>query len=143
VDGFKRVNDSHGHLCGDALLREIAAAVGGSLRQHDLLARYGGEEFVVYLPHTDAWGALDVAERIRERVRGTSVRCGESDVSASVSIGVAPIRAELPTLDWLFHEADTALYAAKAAGRDCVRMLEFGRSANGSGSGSQTPSFKS
>jgi PleD family two-component response regulator len=66
ADHFKRINDSHGHLCGDELLRSIAHSVGQQLRQADLLARFGGEELIVFLPHTDPLGALDVAERIRE-----------------------------------------------------------------------------
>ncbi len=125
VDHFKLVNDTHGHLCGDELLRRIASAAGESLRQADLLARFGGEEFVVYLPHTDPLGAVDVAERIRERVRALVLDWNGSPVGTSVSIGVAPLRLEMPSLDWLLHEADTALYAAKAAGRDCVRSLAF------------------
>jgi len=132
ADGFKRVNDTYGHLCGDAVLREMAAVIGGSLRHVDLLARFGGEEFIVFLPHTDSFGALDVAERIRSRVQAAQVTWQSVQISVTVSIGVAPIRRELPTLDWMIHEADTALYAAKAAGRNCVRTLEFARSANDS-----------
>jgi diguanylate cyclase len=138
ADGFKNINDTHGHLCGDALLREVARAIGTSLRQADVLARFGGEEFIVYLPHTDAFGALDVAERVRARVQKASVDWHGQPVAITVSIGVAPIRAELPSLDWMIHEADTALYAAKAAGRNCVRTLEFARDANGA----ETRSFR-
>ena len=130
ADGFKRINDTHGHLCGDAVLREVAKVIAGSLRHVDLLARFGGEEFIVFLPHTDSFGALDVAERIRSRVQAAQVAWQGSQIAVTVSIGVAPIRRELPTLDWMIHEADTALYAAKAAGRNCVRTLEFARNAN-------------
>ena len=108
----------------------MAAVIGGSLRHVDLLARFGGEEFIVFLPHTDSFGALDVAERIRSRVQAAQVAWQNVQIAVTVSIGVAPIRRELPTLDWMIHEADTALYAAKAAGRNCVRTLEFARSAN-------------
>ena len=68
VDHFKRVNDLHGHLAGDLMLREIARAAAQTLRHADFLGRFGGEEFILFLPHTDVLGALDVAERIRERV---------------------------------------------------------------------------
>lgn len=131
ADHFKRVNDQHGHLCGDELLRAIAKTVGTSLRQADVLARFGGEELIVFLPHTDPLGALDVAERIRERVQALSVDWDSGKVSTTVSIGVAPMRAELPTLDWMIHEADTALYAAKSDGRNCVRTLPFESSRSG------------
>lgn len=131
ADHFKRINDTHGHLCGDELLRQIARATGESLRQADVLARFGGEELIVYLPHTDALGALDVAERIRAKVQALSVAWQGAPVGTTVSIGVAPLRAELPSLDWMIHEADTALYTAKADGRNCVRTLPFEPSRNG------------
>jgi diguanylate cyclase (GGDEF)-like protein len=130
ADGFKAINDTHGHLCGDRLLREVATVIGGSLRHVDLLARFGGEEFIVFLPHTDSFGALDVAERIRSRVQAAHVTWQGRQISITVSIGVAPIRRELPSLDWMIHEADTALYAAKTAGRNCVRALEFSHNEN-------------
>jgi diguanylate cyclase (GGDEF)-like protein len=131
ADHFKRVNDTHGHLCGDELLRCIARAVGESLRQADVLARFGGEELIVFLPHTDPLGALDVAERVRERVQALAIDWNGRKVSTTVSIGVAPMRNELPSLDWMIHEADTALYAAKADGRNCVRTLPFEASRSG------------
>ena len=121
VDHFKRVNDTHGHLCGDKLLREIARVSGETLRQADVLARFGGEEFVVFLPHTDPLGALDVAERMRERVEQLSFSWEDRDVPVSVSLGVASLQFEHLTLDHLIHDADEALYSAKAAGRNCVR----------------------
>jgi len=125
VDHFKQVNDAHGHLCGDELLRQLAKAAGRTLRQPDLLGRFGGEELVVFLPHADPLGALDAAERIRRQVQGMSMAWQGATVSVTVSIGVAPLRAELPTFDWMIQEADTALYAAKADGRNCVRTLPF------------------
>ena len=125
ADHFKRVNDKHGHLCGDELLRCIAHTVAQQLRQADVLARFGGAELVVFLPHTDPLGALDVAERIREQVQALVINWHGSAVHTTVSVGVAPLRGELPTLDWMIHEADTALYAAKADGRNCVRTLPF------------------
>ncbi len=125
ADHFKLVNDHHGHLCGDALLRQIALAAAGSLRQPDVLARFGGAELVVFLPQTDPLGALDVAERIRLQVQALRMPWQGLEVGTTVSIGVAPLRLELPTLDWLIHEADTALGTAKADGRNCVRTLPF------------------
>jgi diguanylate cyclase (GGDEF)-like protein len=131
ADRFKRINDSHGHLCGDELLRAIAHTVRQQLRQADVLARFGGEELIVFLPHTDPLGALDVAERIRDKVQALAVPWQAGSVGTTVSIGMAPLRAELPSLDWMIHEADTALYAAKADGRNCVRTLPFEPSRSG------------
>ena len=90
-----------------------------------MLARFGGAEWVVFLPQTDPLGALDVAERIRTQVQALRIPWQGVEVGTTVSIGVAPLRAELPTLDWMIHEADTALRAAKADGRNCVRTLPF------------------
>lgn len=125
ADHFKRVNDAHGQLCGDELLRSMALAAAGSLRQPDILARFDGEELIVFLPQTDPLGALDVAERIRLRIEALQMPWQGQAVGTTVSIGVAPLRAELPTLDWMIHEAETALHAAKADGRNCVRTLPF------------------
>ena len=125
ADYFRRINDTHGNLCGDELLRRIAAAAAGSLRQPDILARFFGEELIVFLPHTDPLGALDVAERIRTKVQALSLSWQGAEVGTTVSIGVAPLRSELPSFDWMIHEADTALRAAKSDGRNCVRTLPF------------------
>jgi len=123
ADHFKRINDEHGQLCGDELLRQIAHTAAASLRQPDLLARFDGEELAVFLPQTDPLGALDVAERIRTQVQALRISWQGIEVGTTVSIGVAPLRAELPTLDWMIHEAGTALCAAKSDGRNCVRTL--------------------
>lgn len=131
ADHFKQVNDAHGHLCGDEILRQICRTTSASLRQPDVLARFGGEEFIVFLPHTDLLGAVDVAERIREQVQRLKVPWQEQAVGTTVSIGVAPMRAELESLDWMIHEADTALQLAKSDGRNCVRALPFERSRRG------------
>lgn len=125
ADHFRQVNEDHGHLCGDELLRRIAAAAAASLRQPDLVARFGSEELIVFLPQTDPLGALDVAERIRTRVQALRLPWQGLEVGTTVSIGVAPLRSEMPTLDWMIHEADAALRAAKADGRNCVRTLPF------------------
>jgi diguanylate cyclase len=131
ADHFKHVNDKYGHLCGDELLRQIACAAAASLRQVDVLARFGGEEFIVFLPHTDPLGALDAAERIRSQVQELRLAWNGAEVGTTVSIGVATLRPDLLSFEWMIHEADTALYAAKAQGRNCVRCLPLPTSRNG------------
>jgi diguanylate cyclase len=121
VDHFKTVNDRYGHLCGDAMLCAVADALEETLRQPDVLARFGGEEFIVFLPQTDPLGALDVAERMRLRIEQLQLPWEGQLVKVSISIGVAAMRPEHETLDHLSHDADVALYEAKAAGRNCVR----------------------
>jgi diguanylate cyclase (GGDEF)-like protein len=123
VDLFKQVNDVHGHLAGDLLLREIARAAGDTLRQPDLFGRFGGEEFAVFLPHADPLGALDAAERIRGRVAQLSLEWKGRTVHTTVSVGVAALEVSHDSLAALIHDADQALYAAKDAGRNCVRSV--------------------
>jgi diguanylate cyclase (GGDEF)-like protein len=121
VDHFKRVNDEHGHLAGDLMLRHVARAISDTLRHADVLGRFGGEEFVVFLPHTDTLGALDVAERIRERIAAMSLEWAGARITATVSLGVATLGAEHDSIGALIADADRALYTAKNAGRNCVR----------------------
>lgn len=121
IDQLRAINDEHGQACGDAVLVEITRQVSATLRQYDLLARFGGGVLVVYLPHTDPIGALDVAERIRERVVAFRLSWNGKTVKATVSVGVAGIGANHAALDDVIAEAGTALREAKSAGRNCVR----------------------
>lgn len=121
VDHFKRLNDDHGRACGDTMLVEITRQASSTLRPYDLLARFGGGVLVVYLPHADLLGALDVAERIRERVAGLGLVWEGLCVKATVSVGVASIGAAHVALDAVIAEAGAALREAKSAGRNCVR----------------------
>ena len=121
IDHFKRLNDEHGTACGDAMLVEITRQASVTLRPYDLLARFGGGVLVVYLPHTDLLGALDVAERIRERVAGLGLAWEGKRVKATISVGVASIGASHAALDAVIADAGGALREAKAAGRNCVR----------------------
>lgn len=121
TDQFKSLKGSHGAGCCDALLRELSQLVAQSLRQPDLLARYGPEALIVYLPNTDPMGALDVAERVRERAAGHMLRWHNATVSSTVSVGVASVGAAHVTIESLVQDALAALQAAKDAGRNCVR----------------------
>ena len=121
VDHFKPLNDAHGTACGDAMLVEITRLASTTLRPYDLLARFSGGVLVVYLPHTDPLGALDVAERIRERVAGLALLWQGARVKATVSVGVAGIGAAHAGLDAVIADAGNALREAKSAGRNCVR----------------------
>jgi diguanylate cyclase (GGDEF)-like protein len=122
IDRFKAFNDAHGHLAGDALLREIAVALRGSLRRNDVVARYGGEEFAIILPDTRIDSAQRMAERMRATVEQLSVPSegSASGLRATVSIGVAERERGEPA-QGLLRRAEQALGAAKQAGRNCVR----------------------
>lgn len=117
VDGFKAINDRHGHQMGDQVIRDVAAVLRDLLRRQDIPGRYGGDEFVVVLPGTDSAGGQVVAERVRERVTSTVLERGP-DFRATVSIGIAGLDAKDSHYgEWLEH-ADRALYEAKKQGRN-------------------------
>ena len=113
VDGLKATNDAHGHAAGDALLEAVADRLREALRRGDAVYRTGGDEFTVLLGQTDPEAARAIAERLREAVT--------AGTAATVSIGVA-IRRAGDTPEAVRERADTALYAAKAAGRDRVHV---------------------
>mgnify|MGYP001389551018 FL=1 len=124
IDHFKRVNDEHGHLAGDQVLKEVANRVRHGMRQSDFLARFGGEEFLAVLPATDGAGALVLAEKIRQSIEAEPVRFQEQGIAVTISVGVSfGIPGESPkSLEELIAHSDQALYAAKSAGRNCVRL---------------------
>lgn len=120
IDLFKQVNDTHGHLMGDEVLREIAVRLAASVRAMDLPCRYGGEEFVVVMPATRIVDAARVAERIRNAIASEPFDLGDGPVSVSVSVGVSASRGEGDRPESLLRRADEALYEAKATGRNRV-----------------------
>ncbi len=122
VDHFKRVNDNHGHLIGDEVLRALAAELRQQVRESDVVGRFGGEEFTVLLPRTDGAGACGIAERLRTSAGRLSVAAGDARISVTVSIGVAVLGQHGSDLFELLAAADVALYRAKDAGRDQVRV---------------------
>jgi diguanylate cyclase (GGDEF)-like protein len=115
LDRFKELNDRFGHAAGDATLASVAQTLGASARTIDTVARVGGEEFALLLPATDAEGGLEAAERLRLSVSRT---VGEDGAPLTISFGVAQATHDDETPPSLMLAADTALYAAKAAGRN-------------------------
>lgn len=118
LDLFKKVNDTHGHPAGDAVLRTFAEIAAQTFREPDLVGRIGGEEFLVLLPETDVEGALVGAERLRRGLEATPVDIGGTLLRVTCSLGVAARRDEDPEPGALVGRADAALYKAKAAGRN-------------------------
>ncbi len=120
VDHFKKVNDQHGHLTGDMLLRAVAKIILFQIREIDIAGRYGGEEFCILLPDTDKQGALVVAERIREAIQEKGIKAYDAAIRMSVSIGVSSLPDDAVKVEELLDKADWALYRAKISGRNRV-----------------------
>lgn len=121
IDHFKQVNDTYGHLQGDAVLQMMALLLQKELRSYDCAARYGGEEFVAILPDSSLKESVSVAERIRLAVQGTRFSGPLTRLSLTASLGVAGFsREHFPTVDGFIKMADDALYRAKANGRNRV-----------------------
>ncbi len=119
LDNFKKVNDTHGHPAGDAVLRIFAEITAQTFREPDLVGRIGGEEFLVLLPETDVDGALVGAERLRRALEATPVDIGgDTLLRVTCSLGVAARKDDDPEPGALVGRADAALYKAKAAGRN-------------------------
>lgn len=122
IDHFKRVNDQHGHAAGDAVIRRIGELIAQTLRETDKVARFGGEEFVVLLREVSEHDAHELAERIRLIIAESAIPFDGKELSVTVSIGCAAITAHDRDVEELIERADRALYAAKGAGRNCIRL---------------------
>ena len=123
LDGFKAVNDNHGHLRGSQALVEAAAVIRGSARETDVVARFGGDEFAVILPDTGTGGALAVGERIRERLAAHPFLAAEQlNLHVTASVGVATLPDVASSADELVHAADFAMYEVKHQGKNGIQV---------------------
>jgi diguanylate cyclase (GGDEF)-like protein len=123
LDHFKNVNDSYGHMVGDKVLAEVGARIRAALREFDLVGRYGGEEFVIVLENTSRHTALQVAERVRQRIASQPINTGGHRLDVTISQGLA-VRTDGDDLQSLLKRADDAMYKAKRAGRNCVAEVD-------------------
>jgi diguanylate cyclase (GGDEF)-like protein len=128
IDHFKNVNDTYGHLIGDAVLAAIASTFSALLRDYDISGRFGGEEFAFLLPQTNADDAFRITERLRQKISQITVPVnGEAEdptrIHVTISIGVAALHTSRRDLDELLVAADHALYQAKNSGRNKVCMV--------------------
>jgi len=121
VDHFKRINDAHGHVAGDLVLKSLAHCIAECIRDSDLAFRYGGEEFVILLRKTGLAGAGLLAERVRARVEGLRIPLEEAELTLTASFGIACLAPEEDGTR-LLERADAAMYLSKSAGRNQVSL---------------------
>lgn len=125
IDHFKKINDTHGHLSGDIVLREVASLVRQQIREYDTAYRYGGEEICVLLPEIDPHSAVTVAERIRKAIETHTMRGDQNQkISVTISGGVSVFRKYMDKYEQLIAEADAALYEAKQSGRNQIKHAQ-------------------
>jgi two-component system, cell cycle response regulator len=127
LDHFKKINDLHGHLAGDAVLKDLAKMLSAAVRPYDAVGRYGGEEFIIVLPDCDTEMSRQAAERIRRVVEETPMVAGEADLRITMSFGVAAFHGGTTiSADHAVKLADEALYRAKNGGRNRVDLCRIG-----------------
>jgi diguanylate cyclase (GGDEF)-like protein len=122
VDGFKRINDTFGHLVGSRALAELGQVLRGTVRETDVIGRYGGDEFVIVLPETPLNGALVIAERIRKKIEDYEFIAQDQQVHLTVSLGVANLPKHTLTAEGLIKKADAAMYRAKELSKNTIRV---------------------
>ena len=123
-DEFKLINDTHGHIIGDQVMKAVAENCSRQVRNIDLVGRYGGDEFIFLLVETSTMDAIRVADRICKNIAETPIESERGPLAMTVSIGVAPLHDGCPSLIDLLNQADKALYAAKNAGKNRGVLLE-------------------
>lgn len=119
LDHFKNINDTYGHPAGDKVLQEITRLVQKSMRSGDILARYGGEEFIAILPETDKIKAMELADRLREKISKLKITHNKSTIKITASFGVSQLNLNAD-MDKIVQDADNMLYRAKNNGRNTV-----------------------
>ena len=123
IDHFKRINDTHGHPAGDAVLKEVARIMSASVRPYDVVGRYGGEEFLMVTPGCDRTEAAQVAERIRTAFSEAPIQTSEGAFNVTLSLGVGQVDFMSENArDDAVRSADNALYRAKENGRNRVEI---------------------
>jgi len=120
IDHFKRINDVHGHLAGDFVLKELARVVQGCIRRDEVFARYGGEEFCIILPETTLEGARELGERLRVAVEANDYVFQQDHIRVTISVGCAKLTDDVRSATELLTRSDERLYEAKNSGRNRV-----------------------
>lgn len=125
LDHFKKINDTYGHDAGDIVLKEVANSMGKTIRDSDIIGRVGGEEFCIYLPNTSHNGAMNIAEKLREKIESLDFNFNNTKVKVTASIGVSSKLRHHKSIADIQRDADHAMYHAKKDGRNRVAFLNM------------------
>lgn len=117
IDHFKHVNDTHGHLAGDAVIRQVANILAASVRPNDIVCRFGGEEFMIFLEQASPEDGWDISERIRKGIEATGIQAQDGVIRVTVSVG-GSLKQEIEDITSAIMRADACLYRAKDLGRN-------------------------
>ncbi len=124
LDNYKEVNDLHSHIVGDRVLKEVSRLLRENVRNIDIICRYGGDEYVIIMPETQPLEAVRAMERVRKKLQKAAFKVDGTIFHITACFGVTHHLRELPTLEKMIAEADKAMYAAKASGRNCLRVFQ-------------------
>lgn len=124
ADNFKQINDRYGHDAGDEVLRVLARELTAAVRTDDSVCRLGGDEFMLICPTTDAAGAKYLAQQLHRHINSLKIPAGEGCWQGSISVGVATRTLDMNSIEDMIKAADRSVYAAKAAGRNCIRSIQ-------------------
>jgi diguanylate cyclase (GGDEF)-like protein len=124
LDNYKEINDKHNHLIGDKVLKEISRIFRENVRNIDIVGRYGGDECVIIMPETDLENAFIATERIRAVLEEQAIQVEDLQFHITACFGISAYMENPPSLEKMIDEADTAMYAAKEAGRNAIRVFQ-------------------
>jgi diguanylate cyclase (GGDEF)-like protein len=123
LDHFKEYNDTYGHIAGDMALKQVGDILMRTVRKTDVVARFGGEEWIICLSHTDSVGGAEIAEKLRKAVEKKVFHLKGQETWITVSIGVSTAPGDGTEYDAIIEAADTAMYLAKASGRNQIQVF--------------------
>jgi diguanylate cyclase (GGDEF)-like protein len=124
LDNYKEVNDQYSHIVGDKVLKEVARIFRENVRNIDIIGRYGGDECIIIMPETDVDNAILAIERIRNVLESTPIKVEDHEFHITACFGISSYNHNPPSLGSIIEEADSAMYAAKMAGRNCIRIYQ-------------------
>lgn len=124
LDNFKSINDTYNHIVGDKALKEVGRVFRKNIRNIDILGRYGGDECIIIMPETNLENAVQTIKRVQKKLQEFKFKIGSKKLQITASYGISVYTENPPSLETMIKEADAAMYMAKDAGRNCIRVFK-------------------